>query len=196
MRRAEFAVNDEVEFGRLMERIGVGVLSLADEPCPHSVPLNFVYLEGALYFHGASAGRKYELARRGVGATFAAYEEYSLIPSYFINPTNPCGATQFFASVSVEGTVELVDEIGRKGEILDALMMKYQGGAPSKSLESCSAVVAKTALFRLSAQKFSLKIKVGQNMKNEDFERVVECLKKRGEPIDKKTVEMMKKFRK
>ena len=74
MRRNDREITDFEEILAVMQRCDVCRLALHDEPYPYILPLNFgMEVEGgqiALYFHGANAGKKYELIARDPHVSF------------------------------------------------------------------------------------------------------------------------------
>ena len=58
MRRARLAL-DERECEEILKRGEYGVLAVqGDEGYPYAVPLNYVFVDGAIYFHSAKEGHK------------------------------------------------------------------------------------------------------------------------------------------
>ncbi|MDR1285822.1 MAG: pyridoxamine 5'-phosphate oxidase family protein [Campylobacteraceae bacterium] len=198
MRRAEFEIKDENEFEKLLKMANYGTLCLNDEPFCYAVPVNFIYYKKAIYFHGAMFGRKYELFLKNQNGSFSVVKEYSFIPSYF-NSDLACPASQYFMSVFMEGKLLLVKENVKKAEVLDALMNKYQSEGEylniSRNLEKYLGMLNKTAVYELQIASWSLKAKMGQNMKQEQFESMIDKLQKRGFSEDVSTVKMMKDLR-
>ena len=74
MRRNDREITDFEEILAVMQRCDVCRLALHDETYPYILPLNFgLEVEGrqiALYFHGANAGKKYELIARDPHVSF------------------------------------------------------------------------------------------------------------------------------
>ncbi|MDR3346729.1 MAG: pyridoxamine 5'-phosphate oxidase family protein [Campylobacteraceae bacterium] len=199
MRRAEFNVADENELTKLLDETSYGTLCLNDEPFAYMTPVNFIYHENSIYFHGAMSGRKYELSLKNKRASFSAVAEHSFIPSHFTSEL-ACPASQFFASAFLQGELSLETDSLKKAQILDILMKKYQTEGKylniEKNLDKYLSMLGKTALFELQISSWSLKIKAGQNMKKEQFESVIEKLSLGGKSVDLATVEMMRKMRK
>ncbi|HEY1406244.1 MAG TPA: pyridoxamine 5'-phosphate oxidase family protein, partial [Spirochaetota bacterium] len=82
MRRAEFSHVDKSIIDDFLARGKSGVLAVIDpDGLPYAVPLNFFYLNGVIYFHGASVGKKIESIRQRADSQFTVYREYSYIPS-------------------------------------------------------------------------------------------------------------------
>ncbi|MDR1460197.1 MAG: pyridoxamine 5'-phosphate oxidase family protein [Campylobacteraceae bacterium] len=195
MRRAEFEIKDENEFKKLLKAANYGTLCLNDKPFAYAVPVNFIYHKKAIYFHGAAFGRKHELSLKNQNGSFSAVREYSFIPSHFSGDL-ACSASQYFMSVFVEGELLFVKEDVKKAEILDALMSKYQDEGEylsiSQNLEKYLGMLNKTAVYELKIISWSLKAKMGQNMKREQFENMIDKLQKRGLNEDILTIETMK----
>ena len=75
MRRSRQQLSPE-ECVELLEKQPRGVLALlGDDEYPYAVPVNFVYREGKLYFHGAREGHKPDAVRRCGRASFCVLDE-------------------------------------------------------------------------------------------------------------------------
>lgn len=201
MRRKEFYITDKEDIEGLLASSTYGVLGLIDEEgYPYTVPLNFVYHDGAIYAHGATTqnSKKIKTIKTNRKASFTVVQEYSLLPSYFTGSELACPATQFFKSVFVRGNVELVDNIDEKIASLSALMQKLQPEGRyepiTTSNEEYSKELNATAVIKLVPDTLTAKFKFGQTQKPEAFERLIAALEKRGDIIDKETVRMMKKY--
>ncbi len=201
MRRKEFHITYNADIQEVLNSINYGVLGLIDEEgYPYTVPLNFVYHDGAIYAHGATTqnSKKIKSIKANNKASFTAVQEYSLLPSYFTGSELACPATQFFKSVFVRGKVELVDDADEKIAVLSAMMRKLQPTGRYEPITAANEEYTKelnaTALIKLVPNIFTAKFKFGQNQKPEAFERLIAELEKRGDIIDKETVRMMKKY--
>ena len=187
MRRAEFEVKDKSALENLLAECEHGTLSLVDDGEPYGVPLNFVYFDGAVCFHGTREGRKAEAIAKSPKASFSVVKPYSLIPSYF-SDTAACPATQFFASAHISGNIDLVEDDNEKCAILNAMMQKLQPEGGYEKIEVINPIytkmVAKTAVWRLTPSHTSLKIKAGQNLSEERKANIVEKLKSRNKEQD------------
>jgi nitroimidazol reductase NimA-like FMN-containing flavoprotein (pyridoxamine 5'-phosphate oxidase superfamily) len=199
MRRAEFEVTDPRAIGAILEACEYGVLSTIDGAgYPLTLPVNFVWLEGAICFHGATSGEKVDNITRNQKAGFCVTEALSLIPSYFTDPEKACGATQFFRSVVLKGTVCAVADRAEKSAILDALMQRFQpeGGYRPITLEQSryARMLAATAVYRLTPVTLTAKVKLGQHLNAEQMEAIIAQLEKRGKQGDRQTAEMMRQY--
>ncbi len=117
------------------------------------VPVNYGYeFEGGrftFYFHGAKAGRKYELASKKPKVGFEIDGEYSLLLS-----EKACGYSACFQSIIGSGELSLVTDHEEKIKGLNCLMRQVTDKDgfeyPRQSLDS-------VAVFRLDTDKLSCK---------------------------------------
>ncbi|MDD2382676.1 MAG: pyridoxamine 5'-phosphate oxidase family protein [Sulfurospirillaceae bacterium] len=198
MRRAEFETNDPKLLEALLARCEYGTLSLIDGDEPYGVPLNFVWHEESLCFHGSKEGRKMEVIAHNKKASFSVVQALSLIPSYFSNTRSASPATQFFISAYFDGVIEIVENAEQKCAMLSALMQKLQPEGKYDPIEASNPMYKKmieqTGLFRLLPTAHSLKLKVGQNLTEERKTLLIEKLLERGEALDVLSVELIRKM--
>ena len=195
MRRSEFDVKDKNSINEILQACEYGTLSLISEGKPYVVALNFVFFENSIFFHGAKEGKKIEAIKSNPNASFLVVKPYSFIPSFFSGTMAACPATQFFASVLFEGTVNFIEDGNIKAKVLNALMKKFQSEDSFEEIVYEKAMYTKmldkTAIFELKAENISCKIKVGQNLNEEKKNRMIEKLKNRDSKIDKETIKQM-----
>jgi len=198
MRRAEFQVNDPKQIEALLAECEYGTLSLMDEDVPYGVPLNFVWYEKCVCFHGSKEGRKMEVIAKNPTASFSVVKPLSLIPSYFSNTRSASPATQFFISAHIVGKIEVIENADQKCAMLTALMQKLQPEGGYDAIEAANPIYTKmieqTGLLRLIPELISLKLKIGQNLTQERKTSLIEKLLQRGTPLDKLTVEMIQQM--
>ena len=109
----------------------MGILSLnSTEEYPYGVPLNYMYHEGAVYFHCAKEGRKLELISQNPKVCFAIVGKNEIIPGEFANN---------YKSVMIFGSIEIIsgdklkykllaqlgESFGCEPAMLDRYIMKY-----------------------------------------------------------------------
>lgn len=197
MRRSEFEVMDEAALEGLLAECEYGTLSLIDDGEPYGVPVNFVWHCGVVCFHGSREGRKAEIIKKNPKAAFSIVKPYSLIPSYFSDTRAACPATQFFASVHIAGSVEIVENDAEKCAILNAMMQKLQPEGKYETIDATNPIytkmVSQTAIWKLTPSNKSMKVKAGQNLSDERKESIINQLSQRGEGLDMSTVDIMQK---
>ena len=68
----------------LLRMGGTGTLALAgDDGYPYSVPVNYIYLDGCIYFHGALQGHKCDAIAREPKASMSVIGADRLIPEKY-----------------------------------------------------------------------------------------------------------------
>lgn len=200
MRRKEFSISEEGEITEFLHQVSYGYLGVeGDDGWPLVLPLNFVYYEGAIYFHGSRHGGKMKQMAANPRVTFSVAKEYALIPSYFTDDKLACPATAFFKSVFIKGYAAPVEDLPEKARVFTAFMEKLQpeGGyaAIDPQDKEYRGNLRGVALVKITIEEMTAKFKFGQNWTPEAHEKVREQLIDRGRPADLETARMMEKYR-
>ena len=129
-------------------------IAFYDEGDIYILPVNYGYSydeQYSFYFHGAKAGRKYELAKKNPTVGFEIDGNYRLLESDMA-----CDFSATFQSVIGTGTLSLVEDNVEKINGLNAIMKQTTSKAEwNYSDEMLDAV----AVFRLVVDKLSCKAK-------------------------------------
>jgi uncharacterized protein len=196
MRRNEFEVHDPKTIQEVLDGCDYGILSILSNNEPYGVAVNFVYNDGAIYFHGSREGRKAEAIGTKTKSSFLVVQPYAYLPSYFSDTRSACPATHYFASVHVSGTVTLIEASAHKAKALNALMQKHQseGGYEIISPENpiYTKMLEKTGVYHIAIDQMSLKVKAGQNLSQEQRERLIDKLHERNGAGDSATIQAIK----
>lgn len=195
MRRSEFEIKDKNIIEDVLSSSEYGTFALCSDNKPYSVPVNFVYHDDSIYFHGAKKGKKKDIILANSFASFSVVEPYSMIQSYFSSKDNTaCPATHFFKSVFAEGKITIIEDYDEKANALQLLMQKLQPEGKYISLndEIYKKMINATEVFRFDIDKISGKIKLGQHLPKERFDMILEHLEERGSDIDMLTIKLMK----
>jgi nitroimidazol reductase NimA-like FMN-containing flavoprotein (pyridoxamine 5'-phosphate oxidase superfamily) len=181
---------------RLLADAGHGFLGCTGaDGWPLVFPLNFVYAEGMIYFHGAPEGEKMEAIVRDPRVSFTAAVAASLIPSYFRDPRSACPATQYYRSVMVRGRARVVEDAEEKARALQALMEKLQPEGGYEPIDAADrlyrGVLATTAVVAIHVEGMSGRFRFGQGRGARQVERIRQGLRERDTPLDRSTLEWM-----
>ena len=91
-------------------------------------------------------------------------------------------------SVHVVGRIEIVDDVAKKADVLNALMQKLQPEGGYEPLEASHPMYKKAleniGICRLHPTSLSCKLKAGQNLNEERKALLIEKLSERGTPLD------------
>ena len=132
--------NDPAVIKDILDQADILWLALSDEHGPHSVPVNFAYVDGIVYVHSNHKGRKAACLKSGAPLAFSAAVDVTRKRG-----ENACQFGFRFRSVMGRGTpLELTGEAHRRG--LDAITLKYAGAL----LPYNEAVMPKTAVFAIT----------------------------------------------
>lgn len=116
MRRKRQQLSKE-ETIRILKEGNTGVLALhGDDGYPYTVPINYVYANGKLYFHSARTGHKIDAIRRDPKCTFCVIDQDRIVPEEY---------TAYFRSAVAFGHIEIIEDEVYKREAIELLAKKY-----------------------------------------------------------------------
>lgn len=196
--KEQFEIKDKRVIIDILANVEYATLALCSDNKPYSVPVNFVYSNDVIYFHGSKKGKKKEFMASNPFVSLSVVEPYSMIQSYFSSTDNmACPATHFFRSVICDGRVEVVQAYDEKAKALGLLMQKLQpeGKYIAFSDAAYKKMIDVTEVFKIEIDEMRGKIKLGQHLPDERFEMILEHLEKRGTELDKLTIQQMKENR-
>lgn len=111
------------DIGRLLNRAKVGTLATVNsDGTPYITPVHFVFKNGAVCFHGLSAGQKISNLKANSHVCFNVYEMDKLL---FDPDENPCDTNTKYESITIQGEANFVEDLDKKREILWAIVGKY-----------------------------------------------------------------------
>lgn len=119
MRRSNQQLKDD-EAREILAHGKSGVLAVVgDDGYPYTVPLNYVYADGMIYFHCAKSGHKLDAIRACDKVSFCVVERDTVIPEKY--------ATYYRSAVAF-GRARIVDDPSEKMKSLRLLGDKYNPG--------------------------------------------------------------------
>jgi nitroimidazol reductase NimA-like FMN-containing flavoprotein (pyridoxamine 5'-phosphate oxidase superfamily) len=198
VRRGEFAVNDKEEINNFLYSKSFGFLGThTTDEYPSITPLNFVWLNENIYFHGAQSGKKIKELKENQIVTFVVADELALIPSYFTDEKYACPATSFFKSIIINGKLEFINSIDEKINALTSFMQKLQPEGRYDEFDVTDKEYLKNIkgvnVLKIIPDSITAKFKFGQNKKEEEWRTIKSNLELRNLPRDQETIENMKK---
>ena len=154
MRRKDREIIDQNSILQFIAKEQILRIAFCDEGDIYIVPVNYGYIydeQYTFYFHGAKAGRKYELAKNKPTVGFEIDGNYTLLEG-----AEACDYSATFQSVIGMGKLSLVEDNAEKISGLNAIMKQTTSKAEwDYSDEMLDAV----AVFRLDVEKLSCKAK-------------------------------------
>ncbi len=170
----------------------VGRISSIDENgFPQTIPMNFVFLNDAIYMHSHVKGEKLDNISRNNKVGFEADRELEFLPSYFEDPTDASLADTLYISVVIKGIGSFVTNREEKTLALNGLMEKYQPEGQYDPIKSDMQVLDAVTVIKVTPQTIHGKYKIGQNMNPTDRMDLAEKILKRNSPLAKQTLKIM-----
>ena len=126
--------NDRVKIETFLARARVGVLGMYAEGYPYAVPVNFLWHDGCVYFHGMGSGKKEELLSISQSVCFTVYEEFGTVT----DPV-PCHADTSYMSVMLFGKAQKVTDCEAAAAALQKLVEKFMRGYYKRTLSGTLA---------------------------------------------------------
>lgn len=156
----------ERECIEILQRGSFGVLAvLGDNDYPYAVPLNYTYIDGAVYFHVAKSGHKLDAISKHDKCSFCVTDSDRIVPEKF---------TTAFRSIIAFGTIEIMQDDEKIYQALDQLAQKYSPKvSEEKRIEEIEKGIPRLCMLKLSIEHLSGKqglerIKKQQNQKLEE----------------------------
>ena len=154
MRRKDREITDEKLIAEFIAKEQILRIAFYDKGDIYIVPVNYGYIydeQYTFYFHGAKAGRKYELAKNKPNVGFEIDGNYTLLEGEVA-----CDFSATFQSIIGSGRLLLVEDSVEKIKGLNAIMKqtttKDEWNYSNEMLEA-------VAVFRLDVDKLSCKAK-------------------------------------
>ncbi len=155
MRRNDREITDKAEIKRFISAEKILRVGFCDNGEVYIVPVNYGYsVDGGrytFYFHGAKAGRKYELVQACSSVGFEIDGRYELISA-----DTGCGHSAKYCSIIGTGVLSLIDGNDEKKAALGYIMKQSTGRNEWTYDEN---VLERTAVFRLEVSTMSCKAK-------------------------------------
>ena len=193
MRRSQCEITDPGELERILNLAPVGHLATRDDRgYPYITPVNFVFLEGAIFFHSAPEGEKLNNLRRDDRVCFEADVPLAYFGVEFNRERLPCLTHQLYHSVIIRGRAWVLPEGEMKTRVLNALVARYQPGADFPPVTPDSPGYGGCLVVEVRPERMTGKSDLAQSRTPPGRQRLVaEGLLRRGLPGDLQAVEAM-----
>ncbi|MCD6299852.1 MAG: pyridoxamine 5'-phosphate oxidase family protein [Dehalococcoidales bacterium] len=138
MRRKDKEITDIDDIEEIIKKAICCRIGLVDNDEPYIVPVSFGYERNALYFHGASEGRKIELIKKNNKVCFEIDTDVAVVKA-----EKPCQWTMRYRSVIGVGKARILENAEEKARALRLIMGHYAEGDfsfPKSELDSVLVV--------------------------------------------------------
>ena len=167
------------------------IASIDKNGFPQIIPMNFVFLNNAIYMHSHVKGEKLDNISRNEKVGFEADRELEFLPSYFEDPHNAALADTLYISVVIKGIGSFVSDRNEKTLALNGLMQKYQPEGNYDPLKPDMRVLDAVSVIKVTPQSLHGKYKIGQHMNSNDRVILAQKILERDSPTAKTTLKIM-----
>lgn len=170
----------------------VGRIASIDETgYPQIVPMNFVFLNDAIYLHSHIRGEKLDNIKRNDKVGFEVDRELEFLPSYFEDPKDASLADTLYISVVIKGSASIIEEKNEKALALNGLMKKYQPEGGYEPLTPEMDVIDEVAIIKVIPDSIRGKYKIGQNLRKDERVDLAKKIFERNTPSAIDTLKIM-----
>ncbi|HYK75014.1 MAG TPA: pyridoxamine 5'-phosphate oxidase family protein [Pseudoneobacillus sp.] len=120
IRMKKLECTDQTKINAFLHDTETGFLGLSGDNMPYVVPLNFVWHDGNIYFHGASEGKKMEILKDNVNVCFTVCASYGTMT----DPV-PAKTDTAYMSVMIFGKAEPLSDISKATAVMQKMLEKY-----------------------------------------------------------------------
>ena len=167
------------------------ISSIDENGYPQIIPMNFVFIDDAVYMHSHIRGEKLDNIRRNKKVGFEVDKSLEFLPSYFSDPTDASLADTLYISVVIKGNGSIVSDKEEKTTALNGLIKKYQPEGGYEPIKPEMEVLKEVEVIKIVPESLKGKYKIGQNMDMKSRIDLARQILKRNSPTAKETLDIM-----
>lgn len=185
-------IKSKEKIKEFLDKEHVGRIATIDQNgYPQVIPMNFVFLNDAIYMHSHTKGEKLENVTRNDKVGFEVDRELEFLPSYFEDPKDASLADTLYISVVIKGKGKIVNDKQEKTNALNGLMKKYQPEGRYEPISSDMHVLDEVAIIKVIPDSMHGKYKIGQNLQTGARRDLAEKILERNSSSAKETLKIM-----
>ena len=185
-------IKSKEKIKEFLDKEHVGRIATIDQNgYPQVIPMNFVFLNDAIYMHSHTKGEKLENVTRNDKVGFEVDRELEFLPSYFEDPKDASLADTLYISVVIKGKGKIVNDRQEKTNALNGLMKKYQPEGRYEPISSDMHVLDEVAIIKVMPDSMHGKYKIGQNLQTGARRELAEKILERNSSSSKETLKIM-----
>ena len=167
------------------------IASIDDNGFPQIIPMNFVFINDAVYMHSHIRGEKLDNIKRNQKVGFEVDKSLEFLPSYFSDPADASLADTLYISVVIKGNASIVSDKEEKTNALNSLMEKYQPEGGYEPIRPDMNVLKEVEVIKIVPESLRGKYKIGQNMDMKSRVDLAKQIFERNTPTSKETLYIM-----
>ena len=167
------------------------IASIDDNGFPQIIPMNFVFINDAVYMHSHIRGEKLDNIKRNQKVGFEVDKSLEFLPSYFSDPADASLADTLYISVVIKGNASIVSDKEEKTNVLNGLMEKYQPEGGYEPISPDMDVLKGVEVIKVVPKSLKGKYKIGQNMDMKSRVDLARQILERNSHTAKETLDIM-----
>ena len=194
MKRKHNQITDQRFIDTFLGKSRIGRLATTgSDGYPYITPVNYVYLDGLIYFHCARAGEKLDNIRRESRVCFQVDQPLAYLDLAFAdNHEKPCAVTQFYHCVIIRGQAKVVENIEEKVKALNALVSSHQDDQQHfEEITEQTPPVRHCEIVAVRVESMTAKSELAQKKSPEERARIATYLKQRNLAGDAETAVLL-----
>lgn len=192
MRKKVCEIRDRDELEKILERCRIGRLAtLGEDGYPYITPVNYVWLNGSVYFHTAHEGEKIENMKRDNRVCFEVDIPLSYLGLDYNRQGPTCHVHQFYHCIIIRGRAEILEDLPEKVQALNALVATHEGQRAFTPVDGDTKGVGLCTVVGVRVESISGKCDIGQKKSIDEKRRVAEYLSRRGMPGDREAAALI-----
>lgn len=147
MRRDDKLIQDQAKMDAIINKANDGILStISDAGYPYAIPMNYTYVNGFIYLHGAKEGHKLDNIQKNNNVCFTIVGTTELKPEEFSTD---------YESIVIFGKATIIDSKEEKIEALKSFIEKFSPEFSTKGYDYVHRAVKKTALIKIQIEEMT-----------------------------------------
>ena len=185
-------IKSEEKIAKFLNEEHVGrIASLDKDGFPQIIPMNFAFVNGAIYMHSHTRGEKLDNIKANPKVGFEVDRELEFLPSYFSSPTDASQADTLYISVVIKGDGIIINDRNEKTLALNALMEKYQPEGRYERLTPEMHVIDEVTIIKVMPKTMRGKYKIGQHMDKTTRTEIAKKILEKNSPTARQTIQAM-----
>lgn len=121
-----------------------GILSVnGDDGYPYAVPINYVYLNDAIYIHSAKYGYKIDAIKNNNKVCFTSILNSEIVPNRF---------TAKFESVIAFGRINIIENMEEKQLVMETFINRFSPDFKENGLKFINGAINKTEVLKIDIE--------------------------------------------
>ena len=130
---------------RMLLESAEGTLSMSgDDGYPYGLPMNYVYVNGAIYIHTADSGYKIDALRSNPKVCFSVIAHSQIAPELF---------TTRYESVVATGDAVFIEDETEKKQVMEAFVKRFSPGLEEGGMKFIKAALHRTAIIKINIRE-------------------------------------------